>query len=233
MALNACWSAWRRLWADRREMRPEPAYFTLLALVMWIATTWFNTTTASFPLALGVEAVVLTATIYFLRVRELALMGQILLVIAHVGWLAKFIDPLTPPPWWNPLLLLGLTLGLSHWWQKQQSIALRPAVSTVFQSIYAIAIITILHHWLGPQFTPGKLARHHQPARVDCDRLRRENTAVAAGNRRTTLPVRERLAVRHPTGAREADLVFTARAHRRTRPALVRHVELVCPPSRK
>lgn len=153
MALNACWSAWRRLWADRRELRPEPAYFTLLALVMWIATTWFNTTTATFPLALGVEAVVLTMTTYFLRVRELALMGQFLLVLAHVSWLAKFIDPLMPPPWWNPLLLLGLTLGLSHWWQKQQTITLRPAVNTVFQSIYAIAIITILHNWLGPQFT--------------------------------------------------------------------------------
>lgn len=154
MALNAGWSAWRRLWADRRELRPEPAYFTLLALIMWIATTWFNTTSATFPLALGVEAVVLTATIYFLRVREIALLSQALLVIAHISWLAKFIDPLTPPPWGNPLLLLGLTLGLSHWWQRQQSIALRPAVGTVFQTIYAIAIITILHHWLGPQFTP-------------------------------------------------------------------------------
>ncbi len=153
MALNACWSAWRRLWADQREIRPEPAYFTLLALVTWIATTWFNTTTATFPLALGLEAVVLTATIYFLRVREIALLGQILLVLAHISWLAKFIDPLLPPPWWNPLLLLSLTLGLSHWWQKQQAIVLRPAVSTVFQSIYAIAIISILHNWLGAQFT--------------------------------------------------------------------------------
>ncbi|MGC3957144.1 MAG: DUF2339 domain-containing protein [Verrucomicrobiota bacterium] len=153
MALNACWSAWRRLWADRRVIRPEPAYFTLLALLMWLATTWFNTTTALFPLALGVEALVLTATIYFLRVREIALMSQGLMVIAHIGWLTKFIDPLMPPPWWNPLLLISLTLGLSHWWQKQRSIALRPAVSAVFQSIYAIAIITILHNWLEPRFT--------------------------------------------------------------------------------
>ena len=102
MALNACWSARQRLWADRREMRPEPAYFTLLAMIMWIATTWFNTTTATFPLALGIETLALTASIYLLRVRELALMGQMLLVIAHISWLACFSDPLTPPPWWNP-----------------------------------------------------------------------------------------------------------------------------------
>lgn len=154
MALNACWSAWRRLWADRREIRPEPAYFTLLALVMWIATTWFNTTPTTFPLALAVEAVLLTATIYLLRVRELALLGQVLLVIAHLSWLAKFADPLVPPPWWNPLLLISLTLGLSHWWQKQQTIGIPPAARTLFQSLYALGLIIILHNWLEPQFAP-------------------------------------------------------------------------------
>jgi uncharacterized membrane protein len=153
MALNACWSARRRWWADHREIRPEPAYFTLLALIMWLATTWFNTTTATFPLALGVEAALLTATIYFLRVRELALMGQALLVIAHLAWLVEFSDPLRSAHWWNPLLLIGVTLGLSHWWQQQKIITIRPAVSTVFQSIYAVAIITVAHNWLGPKFT--------------------------------------------------------------------------------
>jgi len=153
MALNACWSAWRRLWADRREIRPEPAYFTFLALVMWIATTWFNTTTATFSLALGIEATLLTATIYFLRVRELALMGQAFLLIAQLAWLIEFADPLQSPPWWNPPLLISLTLGLSHWWQKQKIIVIRPAVRTVFQSLYAVAIIAVTHNWLGPKFT--------------------------------------------------------------------------------
>ena len=49
---------------DLREMRPEPAYFTLLALIMWIATTWFNTTSAMFPLARGIETLALTASNY-------------------------------------------------------------------------------------------------------------------------------------------------------------------------
>jgi uncharacterized membrane protein len=155
MTLNACWSAWRRLWADQRELRPEPTYFTVLALIMWIATTWFNTTRASFPLALGIEATLLTVTIYFLRVREIALLGQLLLLIAHVAWVDRFANPLPAPPWWNPLLLLGLTLALSHWWQKQRVIRIRPAVSTVFQSIYAIALVTVTHHWLAPKFAAG------------------------------------------------------------------------------
>lgn len=153
MALNACWSARQRLWADRREMRPEPAYFTLLAMIMWIATTWFNTTTATFPLALGIETLALTASIYLLRVRELALMGQMLLVIAHISWLACFSDPLTPPPWWNPALLIGITLAVSHWWQKQKTIVISPTVGLTFQTIYAAALVPLILNWLGPNFT--------------------------------------------------------------------------------
>lgn len=153
MALNACWSAWRRLWTDRREIRPEPAHFTFLALIMWIATTWFNTASATFPLALGIEAIVLTATVYFLRVREIALMGQMFLVIAHIAWLARFVDPLMLPPWWNPLLLLSVTVALSHWWQRQKAIVIRPGVSLLFQSIYAVGLVAVTLNWLGPKFT--------------------------------------------------------------------------------
>ncbi len=153
MALNACWSARQRLWADRREMRPEPAYFTLLAMIMWIATTWFNTTSAMFPLVLGIETLALTASIYLLRVRELALMGQMFLVLAHLSWLARFSDPLTPPPWWNPALLIGITLAVSHWWEKQKAITIRQEAGLIFQTIYAVTLVVITLNWLRPDFT--------------------------------------------------------------------------------
>jgi uncharacterized membrane protein len=153
MAFNGCWSARQRWWSDPRELRPEPTYFIFLALVMWIATTWYNTTTANFPLALAGEALLLTASIYVLRVRELTLLGQLLLFIAHLLWLARFVDSTLPPPWWNPLALIGITLALSHWWQKQNAITLNPAIGRIFQALYALALLVILHLWLEPHFT--------------------------------------------------------------------------------
>ena len=153
MALNACWSARQRLWADQREMRPEPAYFTALAMIMWMATTWFNTTTSNFPLVLGIETILLTASIYLLRVRELALMGQLFFIIAHIAWLVRFSDPLTPPPWWNPVILIGITLGVSHWWQRQTVIVIRPQASLIFQTLYAAALVPLVLNWLSPHFT--------------------------------------------------------------------------------
>src|SRR6478609_5054496 len=73
-----------------------------------------------------------------------------------------------------------------------------------------------------------KLDRRDEPARAGSNWLRREDTIVAAGGGRATLPTRKRLAVRHSVGYLETYMVFPARAHRRTRAALIRHVELVC-----
>jgi uncharacterized membrane protein len=154
MAFNGCWSARQRWWGDHRELRPEPTYFIFLALLMWIATTWYNTTVANFPLAIAGEALLLTASFYLLRVRELTLLGQLLLFIAHLLWLARFVDSTMPPPWWNPLALIGITLALSHWWQKQKAITLNPAIGRIFQILYAVALIVVLHIWLQPHFTP-------------------------------------------------------------------------------
>ncbi len=155
MAVNAFWSHWKMLWADKRELRPVTTYFTGLALVMWVAATWFNTTTANFPLALALEAVVLTASVYVVRVREFAFLGQGLLILGHIAWLARFVDPNNLPPWWNPLAMIGLTLALSHWWQRQKTVSAQSAASTVLQTVYAVAIVVMTLVWLEPKSSPG------------------------------------------------------------------------------
>jgi uncharacterized membrane protein len=155
MAVNAFWSHWKMLWADKRELRPVTTYFTGLALVMWIAATWFNTTTANFPLALALEAVVLTASVYVVRVREFAFLGQGLLIIGHIAWLARFVDPNNLPPWWNPLAMIGLTLALSHWWQRQKTVSAQSAASTVLQTVYGVAMVVVTLVWLEPKSSAG------------------------------------------------------------------------------
>jgi uncharacterized membrane protein len=155
MALNAFWSHWKMLWADKRELRPVPTYFTFLALVMWIATTWCNTTAANFPLALGAETIVLTAIIYVLRVREFAFLGQGLLILGQLAWLARFADAATLPPWWNPLVLIGFTLALAHWWQRQKVVPVQAAASLILQTVYAVGVVALVLVWLEPRNSPA------------------------------------------------------------------------------
>jgi hypothetical protein len=151
MAAKAFWLHRQSPGSDSRLLRPAPAYFTTLALVIWIATTWFNTTTTHFPLALAVEAVVLTASVYALRVREFAMLGQGLLVLAHLGWLECFMGGSTTPPWWNPLMMIAITLGLSQWWQRQKAIVGDPSLSTICQAVYALALVALVYVWLEPR----------------------------------------------------------------------------------
>jgi hypothetical protein len=48
----------------------------MLALIMWLFTTWYYTSHANFGLVLTIEALALTLSIYALRVPEIPLLGM-------------------------------------------------------------------------------------------------------------------------------------------------------------
>jgi len=131
-----------------QPLRAEPTGFTLFAFASWLAVTWFNTTAAQLPLVLAAETVVLTGSIYLLRVREVTLLGQFFLVFAQLAWLFHFLNH--TPPWWNPLLLIAVTVGLSHWWQWQKRIALSGPTFTCYSTVFALAAVAVVLVWLHP-----------------------------------------------------------------------------------
>ncbi len=134
-------------------LRPGVGYFTTLALAVWLAATWDNCT-AHFPLVLAAEGAVLTLSFYLLRIPEVTLLAQGYLVIAQCTWIYNAANGGQAPPWWDPALLLGLTLGLSHWWQRQKVLAAPPQAALAWQALYAAAIIGTLCAWLGPRLDP-------------------------------------------------------------------------------
>ena len=148
MIFNAFWSHRQDAGKNTQPLRAEPAAFTLLAFAAWLATTWFNTTAEHLPLALAAETVVLTFSIYLLRVREITLLGQGFLVLAQVAWFVPFLN--VTPPWWNPLALIIVTVGLGHWWQKQKTLVVEKNFSTGCQSIFALAAVALVLVWLHP-----------------------------------------------------------------------------------
>jgi uncharacterized membrane protein len=149
MVVNAVWSH-RQNAASDAVFRPQPGCFALLGLVMWFATTCQNTSAENFSLVLAGEAVLLTFSIYMLRVREIVLLGQGFLLAAQVMWLARFVESHPAPPWWNPALLIAVTLGLSHWWQRQKFLVIGVQLRSAWQGFYALAIMGVLYLWLQP-----------------------------------------------------------------------------------
>lgn len=155
MLVNAVRANGRSAETNPRPVRPLPAFFTILALAMWGAATWYNTTTENFPLALAVEALALTGSIYFLRLRELPLLAQAYLVLGQVLWLQHWSQlPGARVAWWNPALIIAVTLALGHWWQHQKRITCSSDWRWICQGIYAAAVVAVLYFWLQPLATP-------------------------------------------------------------------------------
>jgi uncharacterized membrane protein len=149
MIFNALWSRWQTP-ENKNPVRLVPAFFTILALIVWLPTTWYNTSSSNFPLALAVETAAFTLSIYLLRVPELAYFGQVYLLIAHGAWLFRYLGPNHSPRWWSPALMIGLTVGLAHWWQRQKVLTIDPALRWFWQGICSLAIFAVVYFWQHP-----------------------------------------------------------------------------------
>ncbi len=153
MVFNAFWSH-RQLSANKNPMRPVPAFFSLLALITCFAATWYNTSSENLPLVLAAEALVFSLSVYLIGVRELSLLGQAYLLLAHGTWLFRYFDSNSTPPWWNPLLVIAITVALTHWRQRQRTVPC-PQPHVVWQSLYALAVMMVLYLWLEPLNRPA------------------------------------------------------------------------------
>jgi hypothetical protein len=129
-------------------LRPQPAFSTALALLVCLAVTWHNTDRQTFPLVIAAEGLLLTFSFYLLRVREIPLLSQGLVLLAQLAWVANALTIKPLPPWWNPLLLIAITVALSHWWQKQKTLAIRAQLCAFWQGLYALSLVGVLYCWL-------------------------------------------------------------------------------------
>jgi uncharacterized membrane protein len=152
LAFNGWWVDWRKPEKDERTTAcPKVAYFVALGLLVWFLAAWHNTAAElRAPLYAGL-ALAFTGSWYALRLRELATLGQGYLLAAQLLWLAKALPKGEGWPWWNPMTVIVATLGLGHWWQHQKTLNAGKELRQVFQAIYGLAVVLVLHRWLQPQ----------------------------------------------------------------------------------
>ncbi len=82
------------------RVRPQPSYFIVLALAVWLVATWNNTAHSLFPLYLAAEALLLTLSVYALGIPELTLFGSGQPMIftsrtsadSRIGWISLASD---------------------------------------------------------------------------------------------------------------------------------------------
>jgi hypothetical protein len=155
MLLNAWWEHRHDAERGALALRPFSGYFTALALIAWGAVTWHATPRESLPVVWMIEAVLLTASFYVLRVPDVPVLAQGLVVAAQGLWFFEFAMRAERPHWLVPATLVAGTLLLSHWWQRQKRLAVDRDVRNVLQIVYALALIGVAFFWSKPEFAPA------------------------------------------------------------------------------
>src|SRR5262245_30179039 len=141
---------------DARGVALMPAYFSLLALSMWLEVTLQNTERTHLPPVLALEALLITASYYLLKLRELSFMAQGYLVLAQLLVLWNWVQRAPAAAWWNPASVIAVTIALSHWWQRQKTLPCERPILQLMESLYALAAVGVLFFWLQPIFgVPG------------------------------------------------------------------------------
>jgi hypothetical protein len=136
-------------------LRPNRSFFTVLALTTWFVATRNNAAAQAFPLVLAGTGLALTFSIYLLRVREITILSQGYILVALGKWLLDWFEHPGGLPGWNPALLGGICLVLSHWWQRQKRIQAPAEWPWIWQEIYGLGLAALLWCWLGAQFSPA------------------------------------------------------------------------------
>lgn len=151
LAFNAVWAHLREQRNNPQLMRVSPTYFSALALFVWTFAISQNVAQANKPAAYAIGALVLVASMHLLRLRELSLLGQLLLPFAAFHFMANQTLAVLPEPAWVFACLAGVALALVHWWQKQTVIESPRELRLLGQFLPALILVCVTSAWLKPK----------------------------------------------------------------------------------
>lgn len=120
--------------------------FSTLGLAVVAAVLWQKVDAAWQPTAFAVAAAI-SLTALRANLREVALPAQTFLFCGLGIFITRTAE--TPPsPWWSPLPLVILALGLMHWWQRQQAVKLDAGFRGFVELAYAGAATATGLWWM-------------------------------------------------------------------------------------
>jgi hypothetical protein len=137
--------------------------FTGLALLMWLWTTWIFTPPAHLGAVIAMEGLLFLFAWPLLKSKSLTVGGLAFIFIAQLLCLFNLLPKGTDlplwasikVPWWNPVLVAVISLGVTHWAQKQRRWSLAKGSSEALQLAFVLPFLAILFFWLHPHFSHG------------------------------------------------------------------------------
>lgn len=146
---SACLARWAG--ASRAAIDWHAVYFAALGMALWLITVVYQFPQIDQPPILAVIALVLTVSMAVLRVPELPYLAKGFVLAALLLWLAQIGN--FQRPWWNPLVVIVITLALSRWWQTRGAPLIPRWELVLVQVVAALGAVALLFFWLGGSLT--------------------------------------------------------------------------------
>jgi hypothetical protein len=143
----------RREGASHSSIDWNAVYFAALGMALWMITVVYQVAQINQAPLLAIIALGLTASIALLRIPELPYLAKGLVLASLVLWLAQIGS--FGRPWWNPLVVILITLVLSRWWQTRGTPLIPKWELTLVQVVAAIGVVAVLFFWLEGSLTPS------------------------------------------------------------------------------
>ena len=143
----------RREGASHSSIDWHAVYFAALGMALWLITVVYQCPQINQAPLLAIIALALTASIALLRIPELPYLAKGLVLAALVLWLAQIGS--FERPWWNPVVVVLVTLALSGWWQTRGAHLIPGWELTLVQAVAALGVVAVLFFWLEGSLIPS------------------------------------------------------------------------------
>jgi len=143
----------RRAGASRSAIDWHAVYFAALGMTLWLITVVYQFAQINQPPLLAIIALALTASLAVLRIPELPYLAKGFVLAALVLWLAQIRS--FERPWWNPVVVILITLVLSRWWQMRGAQLIPKWELKLVQVVAALGVVAVLFFWLEGRLTPS------------------------------------------------------------------------------
>jgi hypothetical protein len=127
-------------------------YFAALGGSLWLWTVLYRLPAVQQPPTLALSGFAVVLAFSFARAAAYPYVGSGLLLASQILWfqqIGSFIRP-----WWNPLLVILVTLFLSGWWREQRRTLISGKGLRIIQVVAAIGVVAVLFFWLAPDLSP-------------------------------------------------------------------------------
>ncbi len=157
LLFNAQWASRQEgsVGADGNSMRLEPAYYAAAGLTTWIAAVSNLGSHGEVGPVLALTTLALTASHYWLKSREITLLGQAALGVAQLHTLGRLFEtPLISA--WSIGCVIAVSVALAVWWKRQQALTLDGNVRLALQILAAFAAAGMVYVWLPRELAPDR-----------------------------------------------------------------------------